>query len=108
MDVWGVTIDDVDGAVASTVGAATGVRAARADGVPADRDRSRLAIPAALDEAPRRGCAGIVVDHHPSQDSLQVALRAAGLRSFADGRTHRSPGAEPGPTEASEVWVVRL
>ncbi|MBE7189484.1 hypothetical protein, partial [Jatrophihabitans endophyticus] len=40
------------------------------------------------------------------RDTLSAQRRC--VRSFADGRTHRSPGAEPGPTEASEVWVVRL
>lgn len=41
----------------------------------------RLAISVAVDEAPRRGCAGIVVDHHPTDDALESALRAGGFRA---------------------------
>ena len=42
------------------------------------------AIPAALSEAPRRGCAGIVINQRPDQAVLAVELRRTGFRQHCD------------------------
>ncbi len=39
------------------------------------------AITPALEVAARRGCAGVVVDHHPGEDALEAALIGAGFRA---------------------------
>ena len=42
------------------------------------------AIPAALAEAPRRGCAGIVINQRPDQAELAAELRETGFRQHCD------------------------
>ena len=44
----------------------------------------QTAIPAALSEAPRHGCAGIVINQHPDEIQLAAKLREAGFRQHCD------------------------
>ncbi|HEX4091873.1 MAG TPA: hypothetical protein VHZ33_24430 [Trebonia sp.] len=47
-------------------------------------DNPHTAIPAALAEAPRRGCAGIVINQRADQAVLAAALRETGFRQHCD------------------------